>query len=80
MTIYDFCHGCHQRRAIYGMGTAGLTCFDCSSHAHCYDCGEVFHKSLLSDLGDGHLTCDDCQNEVAARRAEAVEQSYEVRV
>ena len=77
MIIYAHCGACGERGAMFGFGgSVGFQCRDCTTHAHCHDCDTLLHKSLLTDLGDGYLTCEDCQLEVVARAAMAAQQAH----
>lgn len=77
MIIYTHCHGCGERTEIFGLsGDLGFQCAGCASHAHCHDCGTLMHKSLLTDLGDGYATCEDCQLEVVTRAAMAQQEAH----
>lgn len=72
MIIYAHCGGCGERSEVFGFGSGvGFQCGTCATHAHCHDCGTLYHRDLLSDFGDGYQTCEDCQLEVVAREAMA---------
>lgn len=62
------CAGCGTVTTMAAFGSAiGAQCAQCATHAQCHDCDSLLPRDLLSDLGDGYLTCVDCQNEVVAR-------------
>lgn len=80
MIIYAHCGGCGERREIVGFGGAiGFQCAGCASHAPCHDCGRLYQRGALTDLGDGYETCEACQLEVVARAAAATAYAQEDR-
>lgn len=74
LTTYIRCAGCGTVSTLAAFGSAiGAQCAHCATHTHCHDCGALHHADLLTDLGDGYLTCDDCQNEAVGRMELAAE-------
>lgn len=64
------CAGCGTVTTLAAFGSAiGAQCAHCATHAFCHDCDTLMPKALLSDLGDGYVSCTDCQNEVLGRLA-----------
>lgn len=71
------CGGCGTVSTLAAFGSAiGPQCPRCATHAHCHDCDNLMPRDLLTDLGDGYLTCDDCQLEVVARAASAADGAH----